>query len=169
MSDPGQLSVETGWLPETPRHQCDGPHVHTRPGRTRRRDSRARSVVGWTTRLADRHKEASLGSLRIRHHVCVDELARWAETVGGGPPRDWVLVDDPALTEAFVRAYTKRLGRAASAELPRIERADGAVRVSYSGGALVMSDPNGDDLDLFEAVTDAALALAQIEHDNDYC
>jgi hypothetical protein len=30
MSDPGQLSVETGWLPETPRHQCDGPHVRTR-------------------------------------------------------------------------------------------------------------------------------------------
>jgi hypothetical protein len=60
MSDPGQLSVETGWLPETPRHQCDGPRVRTRPGRTRRRDSRARSVVGWTTRLGDRHKEASI-------------------------------------------------------------------------------------------------------------
>jgi hypothetical protein len=98
----------------------------------------------------------------------VDELARWAETVGGGSPRDWVLVDDPALTEAFVRTHTKKLGRAASPELLRIERAEGAARVSYSGGTLVMSDPNGDDLDLLEAVTDAALTLAQIEHDNDY-
>jgi hypothetical protein len=99
----------------------------------------------------------------------VDELARWAETVGGGEPRSWVLVDDPALTEEFVPVYTEKLGRAASPELPRIERAHGAVRVWYSGGALVMSDPDGNDLDLLESVTNAALTLAQIERDNDYC
>ena len=104
-----------------------------------------------------------------RHYVCVDELARWAETVGrSGGPRSWSVIEDAALTGEFVRVYAEKLGRSAQPEHLRIEQADDAVRVSYSGGVVEMTDPNGDDLDLVEAVTNAALTLAQIEHDNEY-
>ena len=99
----------------------------------------------------------------------MDELARWAETVGrDGGPRNWTVIDDVTLRDEFVRVYSERLGRPVEPEHLRIERADNALRVSYSGSALEMADPDGDELDLFEAVASAALTLAQIEHDNEY-
>jgi hypothetical protein len=99
----------------------------------------------------------------------MDELARWAETVGrDGGPRNWTLVEDPAVTDEFVRAYTEKLGRPCDRSLVRIERADDALRVQYSGATLEMTEPDGDELDVLESVTSAALTLAQIEHDNDY-
>ena len=101
--------------------------------------------------------------------VRVDELARCAETVGrDGGPRDWTAVSDPAVTDEFVRVYSEKLGRPCDRDLVRIERADNALRVWYSGSALEMTDPEGHALDLLESVTSAALTLAQIEHDNDY-
>jgi hypothetical protein len=99
----------------------------------------------------------------------VDELARWAETVGrDGGPRDWAPVDDPAVIDEFVRVHAEKLGRPCERDLVRIERADDALRVQYSGTALEMTDPAGGPIDLLESVTSAALTLAQIEHDNEY-
>lgn len=99
----------------------------------------------------------------------MDELARWAETVGrSGGPRSWTVIAHAALSGEFVRVYTEKLGRPAQPEHLRIEQTDGAVRVSYSGGVLEMTDPNGDELDLLEAVTYAAATFAQHEHDNEY-
>ena len=99
----------------------------------------------------------------------MDELARWAETVGrDGGPRDWTVIEDDALRNEFVRVYSHKLGRSATPEHLRIEQADNAVRVSYSGLALEMTDPDGQQLELLEIVTSAALTMAQIEHDNEY-
>ncbi len=85
-----------------------------------------------------------------------------------GGPRDWIVIDDDALRNEFVRVFSDKLGRPATAERLRIEQADDAVRVSYSGCVLETTDPDGGKLDLLETVTIAALTLSQIEHDNDY-
>src|SRR5262245_43352088 len=99
----------------------------------------------------------------------VDELARWAETVGrDGGPRSWAVIDDAALRDEFIRVYSEKIGRSVPSESLRIERAHDGVRVSYSGGTLEMTDPSGDEVDVHEAVTNAALTLAQIERDNEY-
>jgi len=67
-----------------------------------------------------------------------------------------------------VSVYSESLGRPALPELVRIEQADDAVRISYSGTTLEAADREGSGLDLLAHVTSAALTLAQIERDNDY-
>ena len=105
---------------------------------------------------------------RTGHYEYVDDLERSAKTVGAEVPRDWVLVHDASLVEEFERLYAEALGRPASPELLRIEHADGAVRVSYAGGTIVDADPNGDDVDLLEAVSSAARTLGRIERENEW-
>jgi hypothetical protein len=82
----------------------------------------------------------------------------------------WTVIKDDALRNEFVRVYSDKLGRPATPDELRIEQADDAVRVriSYSGSVLETTDPDGDPLDLLETVTNAAVTLAQIEHDNEY-
>jgi hypothetical protein len=99
----------------------------------------------------------------------MDELARWAETVGGKGPRDWVDVEDPDLTAVFERVYSQVLGTSPRRDLLQISTAPGAVRVTYSGSTIMFEqDDDNEAEDLRETIEHAAFTLADSEQQNEW-
>jgi hypothetical protein len=88
--------------------------------------------------------------------------------VAANQSKRWSLVDDESLREAFVRAYSDKLGRAAVSEDLRIDQADDAVRTFYRGSEMQMIDPDGDPPNLLECIAEAARTFVQSERDNEY-
>jgi len=110
-----------------------------------------------------------VGRARLGQCGRVDELARWAESVGGKEPRDWVLVDDPDLTAEFEHVYSEVLGRSPGQDLLQISTAPGAVRVTYSGPTITFEQGEEDEAKyLRETIGHAAFTLADIEQQNEW-